>query len=46
VLTLLVVPALYAIWFRVRGDEPSTSVQSELVDEPDWEAVPFRIAAE
>jgi multidrug efflux pump subunit AcrB len=46
VLTLLVVPALYAIWFRVRADEPSTSVQSELVDEPDWEAVPFRLAAE
>jgi multidrug efflux pump subunit AcrB len=46
VLTLLVVPALYSIWFRVRADEPSTSVQFELVDEPDWEAVPFRIAAE
>jgi multidrug efflux pump len=46
VLTLVVVPALYAIWFRVRADEPSTSVQSELLNEPDWEAVPFRVAAE
>src|SRR4030095_571429 len=27
-LTLLVVPALYAIWFRVRADEPSAPAQS------------------
>jgi hypothetical protein len=46
VLTLLVVPALYAIWFRVHADEPASSVQPELMDEPEWEAVPFRIAAE
>jgi len=48
VLTLLVVPALYAMWFRVRLDEPveASSVQLEPVDESDWEAVPLRIAAE
>jgi hypothetical protein len=48
VLTLLVVPALYAIWFRVRADEPIQAdfAQLRLADEPDWEAVPLRIAAE
>jgi multidrug efflux pump len=48
VLTLLVVPALYAIWFRVRVDEPSkvSPMQPELVDQSEWETVPFRIAAE
>jgi multidrug efflux pump len=45
VLTLLVVPALYAIWFRVQADEP-VQASSELADEPDWEAVALRIAAE
>ena len=46
VLTLLVVPALYAIWFRVRADEPVSSLEPELMGEPAWEAVPLRIAAE
>jgi multidrug efflux pump len=47
VLTLLVVPALYAMWFRVRIDEPlKGSIHPELVDRSSWEAVPFRIAAE
>ena len=46
VLTLLVVPALYAIWFRVRADEPVSSLEPELIGEPAWEAVPLRIAAE
>jgi multidrug efflux pump subunit AcrB len=46
VLTLLVVPALYAIWFRVRADEPAFSIPSELMGEPAWEALPLRIAAE
>jgi multidrug efflux pump subunit AcrB len=44
VLTLVVVPALYAIWFRVRADEPMP--QSATTEEPDWEAAPVRIAAE
>ena len=34
VLTLLVVPALYAIWFRVRRDEP---VRSAIVAQTDAE---------
>src|SRR5580704_17747418 len=46
VLTLLVVPALYAMWFRVRIDEPASSVHPELRGEPGWEDVPFGIAAE
>jgi hypothetical protein len=39
--------ALYAIWFRVRADEPveASFVQPKTADEPDWEA-PLRIAAE
>ena len=48
VLTLLVVPALYALWFRVKIDEPAAAVQPELHDsndQPEWEA-PFGIAAE
>jgi multidrug efflux pump len=44
VLTLVVVPALYAIWFRVRADEPMP--QSATTEEPDWKAAPVRIAAE
>jgi Cu/Ag efflux pump CusA len=43
VLTLLVVPALYAMWFRVREDEPA------MVDDADEFAqplLPLRIAAE
>jgi multidrug efflux pump len=46
VLTLLVVPALYAIWFRVRADELAQSVEHDLIGEPDWETIPVRIAAE
>jgi len=46
VLTLLVVPALYAMWFRVRADEPANAVHPELMSEPGWEQAPFRIAAE
>jgi multidrug efflux pump len=46
VLTLLVVPALYAMWFRVRIDEPSDSIRPELVKQPGWVEVPYGIAAE
>ena len=46
VLTLLVVPALYAMWFRVRIDEPAASAPPALLNEPDWEEVPLGIAAE
>jgi hypothetical protein len=45
VLTLLVVPALYALWFRVRADEP-LGTSFDLVDQFSGEAIPFRIAAE
>jgi len=46
VLTLLVVPALYAMWFRVKIDETTDSVHPALAKQPDWEDVPFGIAAE
>ena len=46
VLTLLVVPALYALWFRVKADEPADAAHPELAHEPDWEEAPFGIAAE
>ena len=47
VLTLLVVPALYALWFRVASDERAVA----RLDEPDMESFdhdlePIRIAAE
>jgi multidrug efflux pump subunit AcrB len=45
VLTLLVVPALYALWFRVRQDEPAT-IATELDDPFGREMEPVRIAAE
>jgi AcrB/AcrD/AcrF family len=45
-LTLLVVPALYALWFRVRADEPASTGQPESLDQPAWEEAPFGIAAE
>ncbi len=45
VLTLLVVPALYALWFRVRADETVASTDAE-ADQTEWEAIPFRVAAE
>ncbi|HEY6254683.1 MAG TPA: efflux RND transporter permease subunit [Xanthobacteraceae bacterium] len=45
VLTLLVVPALYALWFRVRQDEPATiAARSDDAFEDAME--PIRIAAE
>jgi Cu/Ag efflux pump CusA len=46
VLTLLVVPALYALWFRVKADEPADAAHPALAHEPDWEEAPFGIAAE
>ena len=47
VLTLLVVPSLYAIWFRVRANEPMPALTVEpALDAPDWATVPLRIAAE
>jgi multidrug efflux pump len=44
ILTLLVVPALYALWFRVQENEPaiSTAVESSGA----FELAPYRIAAE
>ena len=36
VLTLIVVPALYALWFRVRADEPSDAPDRfERLERPD-----------
>jgi multidrug efflux pump len=47
VLTLLVVPALYAMWFRVKIDEPAGGAHPELSNQPEWEEeAPFGIAAE
>jgi multidrug efflux pump len=47
VLTLLVVPALYSLWFRVRGDETAdASDRSERMDHFDPVVVPIRVAAE
>jgi multidrug efflux pump len=47
VLTLLVVPALYALWFRVRRDEPEGStILAGLADPFDPDMAPVRIAAE
>ncbi len=45
VLTLLVVPALYALWFRVRKDEPNAT-GAALMDQSELEVIPFRVAAE
>jgi multidrug efflux pump subunit AcrB len=47
VLTLVVVPALYALWFRVRVDEILEAPEVfERTRRPDWDHVPVRIAAE
>jgi multidrug efflux pump subunit AcrB len=47
VLTLVVVPALYALWFRVRADERSdVPDRFERMEWPDQDFVPVRIAAE
>jgi multidrug efflux pump len=47
VLTLLVVPALYSLWFRVRRDEPAETpaIETSLADAAENVAVPERIAA-
>jgi multidrug efflux pump len=45
VLTLLVVPVLYAMWFRVKADEPAGTARQAQHDQPEWET-PFGIAAE
>jgi multidrug efflux pump subunit AcrB len=44
ILTLLVVPALYALWFRVREDEPAPA--QDIADEFTPHLTPIRIAAE
>jgi multidrug efflux pump subunit AcrB len=44
-LTLLVVPALYALWFRVKKDEPNAAAAA-LMDQSESELIPFRVAAE
>jgi multidrug efflux pump subunit AcrB len=46
VLTLVVVPALYALWFRVRTDERSDVPDRERMEWSDQDFVPVRIAAE
>jgi multidrug efflux pump subunit AcrB len=47
VLTLVVVPALYALWFRVRVDEPADAPMAwESVDRSDRDYAPLGIAAE
>jgi len=48
ILTLLVVPALYALWFRVRVDEPAPEVFAgdDLEDAFEPQLTPMRIAAE
>jgi multidrug efflux pump subunit AcrB len=48
ILTLVVVPALYALWFRVREDEPAPNVlaDDDLDDAFDTKLTPIRIAAE
>jgi multidrug efflux pump len=43
-LTLLVVPALYALWFRVKKDEPNAAAAALMDQAP--ELIPFRVAAE
>jgi multidrug efflux pump len=47
-LTLLVVPALYALWFRVRGDETvnAPAFHQQRMESFDADLEPFRIAAE
>jgi len=48
VLTVLVVPALYAMWFRVRIDEvlDESVTNPQSGDRPAWGPVPVQIAAE
>jgi hypothetical protein len=46
VLTLIVVPALYAMWFKVRLDEPAGASipEPDPTSEPEGEIVPLRRA--
>jgi multidrug efflux pump len=46
-LTLLVVPALYALWFRVRSDETAdaSAIHSQTIQSFDRDREPIRIAA-
>ena len=46
VLTLIVVPALYAMWFKVRLDEPAGAsiAEPDPTAEPEGEIVPLRRA--
>jgi multidrug efflux pump len=47
VLTLVVVPALYALWFRVRADEVSDAFEGfKRTERQDRDYIPVRIAAE
>jgi hypothetical protein len=46
ILTLLVVPALYAIWFRVQEIERDAAFADVKVDEFELRLSPLRIAAE
>jgi multidrug efflux pump len=47
VLTLLVVPALYALWFRVGREEAlDRTVEAEPDERLGWDPVPIQIAAE
>jgi len=47
VLTLVVVPALYALWFRVRPDEVSDAFEGfKRMERQDRDYIPVRIAAE
>jgi multidrug efflux pump subunit AcrB len=46
ILTLAVVPALYALWFRVREDEPAAAAAETAEDEFEPQLAHFRMAAE
>jgi multidrug efflux pump subunit AcrB len=46
VLTLLVVPALYALWFRVRDNEHAATLAHVRMDKFELQLNPLRIAAE
>jgi multidrug efflux pump len=46
ILTLVVVPALYALWFRVREDEAQVNTGDDVVHELVPRLAPYRIAAE
>jgi multidrug efflux pump len=45
VLTLLVVPALYSLWFRVRSDEVVDAAASQPQQSLDSDPEPVRLAA-